>query len=443
MAPPKPLRILVIAYFFPPDATGVRRLLAHLNTWLQEGAEVEVVTCRAKRGAGYDSSPLNLYPWLKELPVHATESLDPYRLLERLRPTPQGATQPTAGSTTKSTGLGPQVMELLRRTVFVPDDRRGWVSPALRKALELHRARPFHAVYTSNYPQSTHLVGYYLKRQTGLRWVADFRDGWTQNPVFHRPATSWLRRATARWEARVVQTADHVVTVSPPITRHLQTLRAPGQSPVRTIFNGYDPADFPPALAQEYRAPIHPGKLTLLYTGTLFGGRSAAPFFQLVGQLLRQFPQWKEKLRLQFHTALSPGDAEAARHAELPGEMLQVLPSVPFTECCRLQQRAEALLLILERGPGSEIMVSQKVFEYLAAGRPIYALIPRGAAEELLSATGGACVETNSTPTPEAVHRFHLFLQSVDSGGFPPASQSALLPFQRQTQAREILKLFV
>jgi glycosyltransferase involved in cell wall biosynthesis len=63
---------------------------------------------------------------------------------------------------------------------------------------------------------------------------------------------------------------------------------------------------------------------------------------------------------------------------------------VPRRESLRLQRDSDALLLLIpEAGGRGRGVLSGKVFEYLAAERPILAAVPRdGAAAELIEETG-------------------------------------------------------
>ena len=68
-------------------------------------------------------------------------------------------------------------------------------------------------------------------------------------------------------------------------------------------------------------------------------------------------------------------------------------PRIPFAELFAELQRAHVLLAVV----GDHMLYSTpyKVYDYMAAGRPILALAPRGAALfELLAESGaGVCVE--------------------------------------------------
>ncbi len=400
-----------------------------------------VLACKPVRGAGFDPEPL-LDERVRAAPVVRAGSMDPYRLMQILRPEQHlgGAATPSAALGNKSGRTERRVMDFLRRHVFLPDDRRGWIPFAIARGVRLVRRHQVRVIYSSNYPQSAHVVAAGIRLLTGVPWLADFRDGWTQNPVFYRPGNLLIRFGQRVLERYVARHAEQIVTVSPPITRHLSHFRQSCSNPVITIFNGFDPEEFELASTMgETGEPLNPGCLTILCAGSFFGRRRPDVFLAAVSRLLRARPVWRDRLRVRFRSVFSPRENRLVERLNLK-EVVEVLPPIPFHECLREQQRADACLLILERGPGSDIMVSQKIFEYLASGRPVFADVPEGAAAELLAMTGGASVGMDESPGAMA-RRLHRFLGQVANGTAPKSNKRRLNRFERAIQAREIAKL--
>jgi glycosyltransferase involved in cell wall biosynthesis len=306
----------------------------------------------------------------------------------------------------------------------------------VREGIRLVRRHPsIKVIVSSNYPQSAHVAAGLIARATGRRWVADFRDGWTQNPAFYDPGNSVMAAAQQWLERRTARTADAIVTVSPPITRHLQSLRPPRRRPVVTITNGFDDELLVDSGAPQGE-PLRLGKFTILYTGTLFGRRTAGPFFDALAGVLARDPSLRDRLAVVFRTEPT-SELNALRDLHRLGDIVEFLSPISFREIVAEQRRADALLLLLEEGPGAEIMVSQKVFEYLAARRPILAMIPGGgAAAEILRETGGALLLPTSEPALAAESLAH-FLASPQS--VPPARD--LDPFRRSVQAAAMAKV--
>lgn len=426
-------RLLIINYFHPPDATGVRRTTS-LMRWLPGfGWRCAVLTCRAKRGAGHDPGPLD-HPAIARAPVARTESLDPYRLLERFRP----SADPLAGSgEAKGDGGSQRAMALLRNWLFVPDDRVGWVPFAIRRGAEIVRRQRIDAILSTSYPHSAHLVARGISRRTGVPWLADFRDGWTQNPVFFPGASPPVQALSRRLERSVAETADAVVTVSHPISAHLASLRPADRSPILTITNGFEPDRL---LAKDRPTdPLTPGRWTVLYSGRFFGPRRPDTLFDALARVLRESPDLAREVCVRFRSALAPREQALFDRLGL-GTIADSLPMTDFEAIQQEQARADAFLLVIERGPGAEIMLTQKLFEYLAARRPIFAIAPEGAAADLLRSVGGAVVCGGEAPA-DIAGGLRAFLRSRGATAGPLPGDAALAPFCRREQARRFASI--
>ena len=265
------------------------------------------------------------------------------------------------------------------RRVLVPDENVSWNLTAIPAALRIVRSEGIDVVLTTSPPSSVHLVGAAAKR-AGARWVADLRDSLGAHP--HRRAESRLVRAKETGERAVARTvarsADAIVTVSDAIAEEVRALEPKGR--VVTIANGCDFDDF---AGLEYR-PSERFRIT--HTGSFFGKRSPRPFLEaLAGTDLDVVARFVGDFR--------SSDREWAEGLGL-GDRLELIPYAPRQRALELQRDSEALLLLIpEAGGRGSGVLSGKVFEYLAAERPILAAVPPdGAAAELLRETGTAVV---------------------------------------------------
>jgi glycosyltransferase involved in cell wall biosynthesis len=266
------------------------------------------------------------------------------------------------------------------RRLLVPDENVSWNITAIPAALRIVRREEIDVVLTTSPPGSVHLVGAAAKRLTGARWVADLRDSLGAHP--HRRAESRLVRAKERGEravaASVARSADAIVAVSDAIAEEARGLNPKGH--VVTIANGCDFDDF---AGLEYRPA---DRFRITHTGSFFGKRSPRPFLEaLAGTELDVVARFVGDFR--------SADRDWAEGLAL-GDRLELHPYVPRRRSLALQRDSEALLLLVpEAGGRGRGVLSGKVFEYLAAERPILAAVPPdGAAAELLRETGAAIV---------------------------------------------------
>jgi glycosyltransferase involved in cell wall biosynthesis len=261
---------------------------------------------------------------------------------------------------------------LLARRVLVPDENVSWNLTAIPAAARIVRDEGIDAVVTTSPPNSVHLVGAAVKRLTGARWVADLRDSLVAHP--HRRTESLAVRTKERSQqalARLVaRRADAVVGASEAIAEEARALAPAGR--VVTITNGCDFDDF---AGLDYRPST---RFRITHTGSFFGRRDPRPF-------LTALRDSQVDAVARFVGDFRAADREWAEGLGL-GDRLELHPFLSRRRALELQRDSEALLLLIPEADGrGRGVLSGKVFEYLAAERPILAAVPPdGAAAELI-----------------------------------------------------------
>jgi glycosyltransferase involved in cell wall biosynthesis len=359
------MKVLLVSLYFPPaGGGGVQRTLKFATHLPALGFETHVL-------APDDPKWVHADPELKP-PTQAWVHRARY-----LGPRGRKPAEELYGRT--GLDLVSRHARLAFRRVLVPDENVSWNLTAIPAALRILRREGIDVVLTTSPPGSVHLVGAAAKK-AGAKWVADLRDSLGAHP--HRRAESRLVRAKESGERAVARTvarsADAIVTVSDAIAEEVRALEPKGR--VVTIANGCDFDDF---AGLEYR-PAERFRIT--HTGSFFGKRSPRPFLEaLAGSDLDVVARFVGDFR--------SADRDWAEQLGL-GDRLELYPYVPRRRSLELQRDSEALLLLVpEAGGRGRGVLSGKVFEYLAAERPILAAVPAdGAAAELLRETGSAIV---------------------------------------------------
>jgi glycosyltransferase involved in cell wall biosynthesis len=283
-------------------------------------------------------------------------------------------------------GPGPRQAEtsgtaLAVRRILLPDASVPWNLTAIPAAIRIARRERIDVVLTTSPPGSVHLVGAAVKRAVGVRWVADLRDSLLAHP--HRRAESVLVRAKERVGERVARLvaarADAIVAVSEAIAEEVRGLSPRGR--VATIANGCDFDDF---AGLEYS----PGdRFRITHAGSFFGKRDPRPFLTALHE------SGLEDVVARFVGDFRESDREWAKALGLGGR-IELVPYVSRRRALELQRDSEALLLLIPEAAGrGKGVLSGKVFEYLAAERPILAAVPpEGAAAALIRETDAGIV---------------------------------------------------
>lgn len=341
--------ILLVAYFYPPSRdTGVLRPAA-MAKWLHRlGHEVTVLTTSA----------------YGEHPDDAADGVVRTADAQLWRARRAGKDRIDALFDADTYAGRPHPLS----RVLVPEALvAAWTPFARHRALALRRRRRFDCVVTSSPPESVHAVGLALRRR-GIPWVADVRDAWTFESLRPRFPTALQRRLDERLERRWLGAADVVVCVSEPAATDL---RARGVADPLVIANGWDPETVP-EVEHSTTGLLDEGRVSLVYTGR-FGtyGRDPRPLVEALGLLASRDAQAAARLELVIAGPLT-ADEERLLDTDVSPARIVRLGSVERERALALQREADALVLIAH--PTRSQLLNIKLFEYLAARRPILAL---------------------------------------------------------------------
>ncbi|MBV8169479.1 MAG: glycosyltransferase family 4 protein [Alphaproteobacteria bacterium] len=355
-------KVLIVSWYFPPGNTiGAVRVGKFAKFLHDRGRDFRVLT--ASDWGLPETLPLEVppqrviaTPWtdINELPP-ALQALRGWLKRPRV-----GAPGTRAGGDGATRPRGRGVGHLYRTLTNVPDRQIGWLPHALAHAARrLDGWRP-DIIYASAPPFTSLIVADRLAARYRCPWVIEFRDRWVDDPYYEKPP--WRMAIETRWERRLVGRADAIVTVSQPWSNGFR-VKYPGKA-VATILNGFDPDDYARAPGE---APAEDG-LSIVYTGAIYPGRrDPTPLFEAMRRL------GGTDVRARFYGTAPEHVLPLARRCGVEG-LVEVLPSVPYRESIRRQQAADVLLLLQWNDPREQGNVPAKLFEYLAAGRPILGL---------------------------------------------------------------------
>jgi glycosyltransferase involved in cell wall biosynthesis len=360
------VKVLIVTRYFPPSGGGGVQRPLKLATHLPSlGIETHVLAPDDPKWITRDD---DLRPPSQAF-VHRARYIGP------------GARMPSDELHGRS-GLDLAVRKagLFSRRLLVPDAHVTWSLTAVPAALRIVRDEGIDVVLTTSPPGSIHLIGAAVKARRGTRWVADLRDPLVADP--DRAAAGLPGRLKERAQLPLVRlvarSADAIVAVADHIAEEVRSFSPAGR--VVVIPNGCDFDDF---AGLEYRRA---DRFRITYTGSFFAQRDPRPFLKAIAES-------DLDVVARFVGRLRPADREWAEGLGL-GDRLELVPYVPRRRALELQRDSDALLLLVAdaggRGRGAP---SGKIFDYLAAGRPILAAVPPdGAAAELIRETNAGLV---------------------------------------------------
>ncbi|OGV52481.1 MAG: hypothetical protein A2X49_09200 [Lentisphaerae bacterium GWF2_52_8] len=266
---------------------------------------------------------------------------------------------------------------------------REWAELAIAEAAHLiEESRP-DVIWTSSPVLSAHYVGLAIKQRFGIPWVADFRDPWVGNPILlseeHFPQWQLGRQAGA--EAKVARESDCCTFAHPLVAQEFAQRHRLPQGKAVPITCGYDPEDFSEKTTQN---PPE-GRLLIVHTGSFYGEYSPKPLYNALKTTVSRKPALLKRLKLVFVGGCNVD-------FDFDGLEVEVLPRVSHSEAIAWMQRSDVQMVILTRTMGN-YSIASKLFDYLAAERPILAIVPgQGSCAEIVRKTKSGLVADPDSP---------------------------------------------
>jgi glycosyltransferase involved in cell wall biosynthesis len=428
--------VLYVAYFFPPlGGGGVQRTVKFLKYLRPHGWRGEVVTVRAREYWVADDSLAADVP--DDTTVWRTRALTGLTLLHWLRRRRRAAPPAAAAAGAAS---GPRSATLFRRLrwlsswCLIPDAYIGWLPFAWAAVRRRLRTGGIEVLITTSSPDTAHLIGLLARRRFAVPWVADFRDPWVRRITFRAP-TPLHRRLHAWLESRVLHRADRIL-VTNAATRDDFLARHPTVPAARFVVipNGFDPADVALLAASPPAAATPPAPLRLLHAGLLAGERTLAPITAALSQLFATHADWRGRLQLEQLGPRERINDRLVAAAQL-SEVVSFKPPVTHDAVLRAMRAADALVLLEVGDARGALITPGKIFEYLASGRPILAVVPEGPAAALVrEMRAGEVVSPAETDAIAAVLARWITAGPPVSG----VSAAALRPYERPQLAAKL-----
>ncbi len=255
----------------------------------------------------------------------------------------------------------------MRSNFFIPDARAAWIAPSVRFLRRYLRQHPVDAIFSDGPPHTNTRIATLLKQHTGIPWLADFQDPWTQVDYFAMlRLTPWGRRRHERMEQEAFRWADRITIVSPSWAKDLEAI---GAQRVSVIPWGFDPEDYTDLPVPDTH------KFALTHTGIMGHDRNAPALFEALRALCETEPGFAQHLELRLVGQVDFSVQEAIRKAGLQG-CLRLPGSVDRRQALQLAASSAVLLLLLNQQPNAMGRIPGKLFEYLALRRPILVLGP-------------------------------------------------------------------
>ncbi len=368
-------RVLIITYYWPPaGGPGVQRWLKFVKYFREFGVEPIVY---APENPNY---PLVDKNFSSEIPsgieIIKRPISEPYKFAKLF--SKKKTKQISSGIISKKeVSAMEKLMLYVRGNFFIPDARIGWVKPSVEFLLKYISENGVDVVITTGPPHSLHLIGMQLQKELNVKWIADFRDPWT---TIHYHKSLRLNKSSERkhkeLEASVLKSADLIIVTSPTTKKEFEMIT---ETPIEVITNGYD-------VSEEMKFKMDES-FSISHIGSLLSGRNPEVLWKVLAEICKENASFKNDLQLKFAGAVSEDVKKSLKILHLISNC-EFLGYISHFEALKLQQQSQVLLLVEINSAETRAIIPGKLFEYLAAKRPIIAFGPKESdIEEIIAET--------------------------------------------------------
>lgn len=428
----KSKKVLIISYYWPPcGGIGVLRCLKFAKFLSELGWEPIVYTAKDAHYPNIDHSNK------KDIPANATilkgKIWEPYHIYKFLTRQKKDANINNVFYTKeKKAGVSHRFSVWVRSNFFIPDARAMWIAPSVKFLSNYLKDNPVDAIISDGPPHSNTRIATILKKETGIPWLADFQDPWSQVDYFKMlKLTSWGRRKHLRMEQEAFKYADRTTIVSPTWKKDLEAI---GAKNVSVIYYGYDLDDY------NKIANTVDQNFTITHLGILGHDRNPSTLLKVIKEIGETNVGFKNDFRLQLVGQVDISVQEEIKKLGLEF-CVQFMGSVDRQKALEIMSSSNILLLLLNQQSNAKGRIPGKIFEYFAVRRPVIVLGPNNSdsSDMVIETKSGVACEYEDK---EQIKQILLsYYEQYKSGTLKNKVASNIEPYSVRKQVEKIDQL--
>ncbi len=435
-------KILIITYYWPPaGGPGVQRWLKFVKYFPDFGWKPVIYTPENPSYPLLDESLLKEVP--ENLEIVRTKIWEPYQIAEKLNQSNKkfkgGQFDVGENQSWKS-----KLSIWVRGNFFIPDARVFWVKPSIKFLKKYLAENHFDALVTTGPPHSMHLIGLGLKKEfPNLKWIADFRDPWTEISYYkHLKLTKKSDKKHRELEKKVFENADITLATS---YSDAENFAKKGAKSV-CITNGFD--EDVKSLSREVVKSTNPSdnfttsqfnKFTLSYIGVLEQLRNPEILWEVLENLVIKNPDFSEKFELKLVGRIDDKILNRIKNLELR-KSVRNLGYLSHEKAVSEMQNSDILMMTNFPDESSKGIIPGKIFEYLATGKQILSFGPKDAdVAKILEKTKAG--KHFSYTEKEALEQFILEKFAIWNSGKQENKTSNIEEFSRKNLTRKLSQI--
>lgn len=417
-------RVLILSYFFPPlNGPGVQRALNFAKNLKSLGWEPVILTVKPVEYISRDDALLDDLDGVK---IYRSESLDPMRFLYLYKRIRKNKCRDIYHDT-------PNETKQFWRDIFPIDSKIFWLPFAYRMAMKICRQQKIDLILSTVSPYSSAILAYKLSRRTKIPHIIDYRDLWKGKPditYFSR----WHKKLADRWENRVISSAERIIHVTRLSADKFKEIYPEcNQKKISVIFNGYDQEKLKKVFKKE-----NSEKLTFSFAGHFYGGQTPQYILETIRSMEKE-NSIPENVIFNFAGKYKP---EIEKMFEGINSVNRI-PWQSYNKYLELLANSDILMLFVAK-ENSKMILTQKLFDYLAVKKPILAMIPSdGEAAGMINEynAGFVCDIDNKEKIKQNVKELIILHKNKELNSRFPLHKNDYRIFERKYQAKQLADL--
>ena len=281
------MKVLIVTYYWPPaGGSGVQRWLKFVKYLQDFGIEPIVYTVDNSKYPILDASLENEIP--DNIIVLKQPIWEPNNILSIFK---KKKTQQSAGFLNPNPTFFGKILQYIRANYFIPDARKYWVKPSVKYLEKYLSENKIDAIITTGPPHSLHLIGLHLKKKTKVKWIADFRDPWTDIDYFHQlPLTKKAIKKHHQLEKEVLKNADASLVVGKTMKTNYEAF----SKNIHVVTNGYDSEE------KTNNQSVLDSKFSITHIGLMNADRNPKMLWKALAELSEENSDFKNDLEIKL-----------------------------------------------------------------------------------------------------------------------------------------------
>ncbi|MBS1652622.1 MAG: glycosyl transferase family 1 [Bacteroidetes bacterium] len=427
-------KVLIITYYWPPaGGAGVQRWLKFVKYLRDFGWEPIIYTALNPEMPVIDESLTQDIP--KDIEVLKQPIWEPYAIYKKFTgKKPSEKINASFLNEGKKQGITQKISVWLRGNFFIPDARRFWIKPSIKVLSAYIQKHSINYIVSSGPPHSMHLIALGLKKKfPKIKWLADFRDPWTNIDFYEKLMLSPMANAKHhRLELLILKHANIVLSIGNDMSNEFKTIlktkeNISADDKFKVITNGFDESDYSDKLVQK------DFDFSITHIGTLVKDRNPNELWKVLSQLVSENENFKQHLKIKLIGKVDVFVLEQLNKFGLT-PYLQKIDYIPHNQVAEEQKKSKVLLLLVNRTKNAKGILTGKFFEYMASGTPILTIGPtNGDLAEIINKTQCGIISNFDDLESLKKNVLHLFLNENNFN-----RRSSISEFSRKNLTKQL-----